>query len=296
MPVNNDLEKRDSLVNLKLGEEPRTKFVNSLDAIKVTLMNAPSLDDLKDYIPAFTSGTWADEPQMVFNNVNEIIDELFNRQLIPSAMRTIQLTFLIEGLDLIDVTHLIRHKNLEFSSQCTGDRDMRFDNALIKPSIANSRYIFEYEELVEKAKELYSKMMDDPMIPILDPRTVLPRGMPNYYYMSGNLQDILGFIRQRKDEAIDQETMNLVSLYMFREICKIYPQIKDMISFTEPDYFAIETSKSGKSSNYYAPEERNDIYEYRLDWFIRQNRRSEMIGGDKYLGIKEKVLREIDNI
>jgi len=296
MPVNNNLDARNSLINMKTGEKHRTKFVNSLEAVNVTLLNAPTLKQLEDYIPQFTSGTWSDTPTTEFGDINEIMNELFDRRLIPSALRTIQLTFLIEGMDLIDVTHLIRHKNLEFSSQCTGDRDMRFDDVLIKPSIVESKYEMRYNDICKKAKELYAEMMDDEDIPILDPRTILPRCMPNYYYVSGNLQDILGFIKQRKDEAIDQETMNIIALRMFLEVCKVYPQLKDAIDFNEPDYFAIETSKSGRSSNYYVPEEKNDIYEYRKDWFIRQKRRSEMNNGNEYLDLKEKLLKELKDI
>lgn len=298
MPINNELPDHPLLVNLKTGCEPRTRFVNALDAVKVTLIDAPTRTELMNYIPEFASGTWEDEPKTVFTKQerSQIITDLFDGYILPTALETIKLTFLIEGLDLVDVSHIIRHRTLSFSAQGTGDRDLRDDDILMKPSIANSKHRSKFETLMNLSKELYSDVMDDEEMPILDARTFMPRCTSNYYYVSGDMKAIMAFVRQRKDESIEPETMNIVALQLWREVCKMYPELKTKIDLVSPDLFAIETSIGNRSSNYYKPEPKNDIYEYKLNWFMRKKMRRDMIGGQEYITIRDKILQEIESI
>jgi len=296
MPINKDLPDHPFLVDIKPGETPMTKYVNGLDAVEVKLLHAPSLADLKSYIPEFTSGTWEDKPKTSFTDEEreQVLKDLFAGYLLPTAMESIKLTFLVKGIDLSDVCHLIRHRTLSFSASGTGDRDMRHDDVLVKPSIANSKYLQRFHNLMKDAKQLYADMMDDTEMPILDPRTVMPRCTSNYYYFSGDLKAIMAFVGQRKDESIEPETMNIFAIKVWLEVCKLYPLLKDKIDLRSPDRFAIETSIGGRSSNFYRPEPKNDIYDYRLSWFMRDQMRQEMRGGDQYIAIRDALLAEFN--
>ena len=183
MPINNDLEDRPLLVNLKTGAIPKTRFLHALDAVGVEMISCPTDTDLMGYIPEFASGTWADKPMTNFTEEEraKVIDDLFAGYILPTALETIKMTFCIEGLDLVDVCHLIRHRTLSFSAQGTGDRDMRHDDVLMKPSIADSKHLPKFVKLMNDAKGLYSEIMDDPDMPILDARTFMPRCTSNYY-------------------------------------------------------------------------------------------------------------------
>ena len=299
MPINNDLPEHPLLVNLKTGEEPSTRFLHALDAVLVTMLDCPSNEDLMNYIPEFASGTWEDSPKFDFTNEEraKVIDDLFAGYILPTALETIKMTFLIEGLDLVDVCHLIRHRTLSFSAQGTGDRDMRHDNILVKPSLfSDEKYADRFERLMFDAKHLYADIMDDPDMPILDARTLMPRCTSNYYYVSGDLKAIMAFVGQRKDESIEPETINIFAIKLWTEVVKRFPQLKKKIDLRSPDNFAIETSKGGRSSNFYKPEPKNDIYEYRLDWFMRQKMRQEMKGGQDYIVMRNKLLAEFDSL
>lgn len=298
MPHNDDIPAQQLLVNLKTGEKPTTKYLNAIDAIKVTLLNAPTIEKLKSYIPSFTSGTWRDNPQFNFTEEEkeQVMNDLFNGYLLPTALETIKLTFIVEGIDMIEVPHLIRHRTLSFSGQGTGDRDLRHDDVLVKPSILRSKHLRKYKQLMELSKELYADLMDDESIPILDPRTVLPRSLSNYYYFSGDLKAIIAFVKQRKDESIEPEVMNIFAFQVWLEVCKVYPQLKNKIDLKSPDHFAIETSKGGRSSNFYKPEPKNDIYDYNIESFMRQKTRQEMNGGDYYIMVRDRLLAEFDKI
>ena len=299
MPINNDLEERPLLVNLKLGEKATTKFVHGLEAVNVRMLDCPSDQDLMKYIPEFASGTWEDKPKTDFTDEEraKVIDDLFAGYILPTALETIKMTFIIEGIDLVDVCHLIRHRTLSFSAQGTGDRDMRHDDVLVKPSIiGNEKYAGRFQQLMKDAKDLYADVTDDPDMPILDARTFMPRCTSNYYYVSGDLKAIMAFVGQRKDESIEPETVNIFAIKLRTEVVKRFPQLKSKIDLRSPDLFAIETSKGGRSSNFYKPEPKNDIYEYRLDWFMRQKMRQEMQGGQDYIVMRDNLLAEFDKL
>lgn len=295
MPENKNLEERPLLVNLKLGETPRTNFRHGLDAVNVRMLDCPSNEDLMKYIAEFASGTWEDSPKTDFTDEEraQAIDDLFAGYILPTALETIKMTFIIEGIDLVDVCHLIRHRTLSFSAQGTGDRDMRHDDVLVKPSFfSNEKYADRFEQLMLDAKQLYADVTDDPDMPILDARTFMPRCTSNYYYVSGDLKAIMAFVGQRKDESIEPESVNIFAIKLWTEVVKRFPQLKGKIDMRGPDHFAIETSKGGRSSNFYKPEPKNDIYEYRLDWFMREKMRQEMTGGQDYIAMRDSLLAE----
>lgn len=297
MPINNDLPKHPLLVNLKTGQKPITNYFHGLDAVNVRMLDCPSDDDLMKYIPEFASGTWQDYPKNDFTDEEraKVIDDLFAGYILPTALETIKMTFIVEGIDLVDVCHLIRHRTLSFSAQGTGDRDLRHDDVLVKPSILYDKEYFDrFTKLMEDAKSLYADITDDPDMPILDARTFMPRCTSNYYYVSGDLKAIMAFVGQRKDESIEPESVNIFAIKLWTEVVRRFPQLKTKIDLRSPDYFAIETSKGGRSSNFYKPEPKNDIYEYRLDWFMRQKSRQEMKSGHDYIMIRDNLLEEFD--
>ena len=96
MPKNNNLEPVKLPMTLRFGEKPVTKFKNNLDAIKVTLMQAPTMDDLRKYLPAFANATWSDLPDD-FDNIDivekdNIIRDVFLGKTLPTALETINLS------------------------------------------------------------------------------------------------------------------------------------------------------------------------------------------------------------
>ena len=185
---------------------------------------------------------------------------------------------------------------MSFSASGTADRDMRFDNVLVKPSIQKSKYYDRYKKIVEDSMQLYSEMMDDEDMPILDPRTILPRCTSNYYYFRVNLKDAMNFIRQRKDEQIEPESINIFALKMWLSILEVYPSLKGKVEIDGPDHFYKSTATSGRSSNFYPPSKKNDTFEWKKSWFMKNDLRENMIAGNQYIKIRNKLLQKIHNI
>jgi thymidylate synthase (FAD) len=236
---------------MKWNKKATTRFVENLGALEVKLLNAPTLDDLLSYIPSWGTATWNDKPHNNFSPDEraQVVQDMFEGKILPSSLETVGLVFLISNIDLVDVTHLIRHRTMSFSAICTGDRDLRDDDCLVKPAIMEDRAIYDrYMKVVSDAKQLYADMVDSKMISILDARTVLPRSLEHHYYARVNLKDAINFIKQRSDRQIDPESNNIIALKMWIEIVKQYPPIKSLIDFSKPDFWYVHTAPTGRSS------------------------------------------------
>ena len=306
MPKNNNLEQVKLPMALRFGEKPTTEFKNNLDAIKVTLMQAPTMDDLREYLPAFANATWSDEPgdfdYLPIKQKDAIIRDVFLGKTLPTALETINLNFRIEGISLQEVTHIIRYRQASFSADCSGDKWWTHKAALVPNSIQNSNgpsdeekdnYTYttgekihpndfraRYKQIVQMAKELYCDMIDSKQISIMDARYILPRCLETYYYMRISLKDALHFIKQRIDKQIQPETDNVIAYQMYCEILRQYPVANGIVDIHAPSWFYINTARTGKATNLYFPDADSDKFEWNEDDFIYQCYRNEMNGTD----------------
>lgn len=294
MPKNNNLEPVKLPMVLRFGERPTTKFKNNLDSIKVTLMQAPSMDDLRKYLHAFANATWSDTPDEYDNlsieEKDKVIRDVFLGKTLPTALETINLNFRIEGISLQEVTHIIRYRNASFSADCSGDKWWTHKDALVPNSIQNSNdfdcsgnesFYDRYKKIVEDAKQLYCDMIDTKQISIMDARYILPRCLETYYYMRLSLKDALHFIKQRIDKQIQPETDNVIAYQMYCEILRQFPVANGLIDIHSPSYFYINTARTGKATNLYFPDSDSDKFEWNEKDFIYRKYRNQMNGTDE---------------
>lgn len=287
-------------VKTKFGKKPATAYVNQITNLTVDLVSAPSWKELCSYLPEFTTATWRDEAEAgKIDNREEIVKAIFRGEMLPTALETIRVTFLIDGLDLIDVTHLIRHRTLSFSAQCTADRDMRKDNCMVKPSIlVNDEFFDRYKKIVDDAKKLYADMVDSKEVSIFDARTILPRSLSNFYYVSGSLKDIIAFIKTRKDEAIQPESDNIIAILMWLKLVKQYPALQECIDMDigGRDEFFCKTALSGHNSLAYLHKPENEVPGLKPEDCIYQKRRADFPGGNYYENRKRNILQVLKGI
>lgn len=306
MPKNNNLKPVELPMEIRFGEAPTTEFKNNLDAIKIELLEAPTMEDLRKYLPAFANATWAELPTDYDNlsvpEKNELIREVFLGKTLPTALETINLNFRISGISLQEVTHIIRYRNASFSADCSGDKWWSHKDALVPNSIQNSNgyakdlgigleigtelpaiddFHSRYKQIVRMAKQLYCDMIDSKKISIMDARYILPRCLETFYYMRISLKDAIHFIKQRIDKQIQPETDNIIAYQMYIEILKQYPVANGIIDIHAPSQFYINTARTGKATNLYFPDEDSDKFEWNENDFIYQCRRDEMNGTDE---------------
>lgn len=171
MPINNNLKQVKLPMDLKFGQEPVTNYINNLESLNVEVIDSPTREQAQKIAWHMTKSTWADSPnETSFENASPEeasinLQDVLNFRALPTPMECLGFTFKISGIDVQTVTHLIRHRAGSFAAQCTGDRDLRNDNALVPESIENCRkdgddFYFRYLEIIKQAKMLYSDMVD----------------------------------------------------------------------------------------------------------------------------------------
>ena len=284
---------------LKFGKKVGSlEFVNQLENIEVKLVHAPTVAEFRKTISVFLLNTWNDKIQWDFpeDQIDQTIDELFRYELLPTAMETINITWSVNGMDMIDTTHLIRHRLFSFAAQVHGDRDMRDDRVMVKPGImANANFFERYKQITTMARDLYIDMLDSGLVHGLDTRTIMPRNFEHFYMVRCTIKDLIGYCIMRGDEQIQTTVDNIIAMKLWLEILKIYPFLKGLVDFRKPDSFYQRQSAKGKT-NIFPPNAKNDNFDWCEEQFYHPIGRDEFPGSETYLRIREDLLAQIDAI
>jgi thymidylate synthase (FAD) len=309
MPINHDLDPIELPMKLKFGQDPSTEFFNNLSALKVELIDHPTRDQALNVAWQYVKATWADSPDntnpdgATYQEMSSNLEDVLCFRALPTPMECLGFTFKLSGLSFQEVTHIIRHRAGSFAAQCTGDRDLRDDPAVVPEAVENSpEFLRRWKQIVLDSKQLYSDMTDSKAVSMMDARMILPKCMTSFYLMRLNLKDLLGFIKQRQDIQIQPAADNLLAAMMARELIKVLPEASARIDFNSPDMHYIKTFriKQGdkwisRGTNLYWPEPKNDKFEYHPNDTIYQSRREKINGTHRPSGPTnfEKIWNDI---
>tara|TARA_R110001583_G_scaffold31043_2_gene106520 strand:+ start:2355 stop:3302 length:948 start_codon:yes stop_codon:yes gene_type:complete len=304
-------------MDLKFNQEPKTDFYNNIDALKVELIDSPTRSQALNVAWQYVKATWADHPDdtnpvdVSRREMSRNLEDVLSFRALPTPMECLGFTFKLSGLSFQEVTHIIRHRAGSFAAQCTGDRDLRGDPAVVPEAVQNSpEFNKRYTKIVEDSKQLYADMTDSKAVSMMDARMILPKCMTSFYLMRLNLKDLLGFISQRQDMQIQPAADNILAIMMAKELLKVIPEASARIDFNKPDMHYIKTFRvpdgngghTSRGTNLYWPEPKNDLFDYHPDDSIYQARR-ESINGTHNPGTLtafeirwEKALSEISEI
>jgi hypothetical protein len=300
MPQNKNLKPIKLPMVLKFNQGPKTEFHNNLAHLKVELVDHPTRDQAVNVAWQYVKATWADHPddtnptmmnkQHARREYSRNLEDVLNFRALPTPMECLGFTFKLSGLSFQEVTHIIRHRAGSFAAQCTGDRDLRDDPAVIPEAVQNSpEFLERWKRLVLESKQLYADMCDSKAVSMMDARMILPKAMTSFYLMRLNLKDLLGFIAQRQDIQIQPAADNLLAAYMAREVLKVLPEASSRINFNKPDMHYVKTFRvpdgkggfTSRGTNLYWPEPKNDLFDYHPDDSIYQARREDINGTNK---------------
>ena len=273
------------------------KYVNDLANIKVTLLNYTPYPVLQRYIPELVTATWNENIEefrksLLPKDRDEIMKLCFDGKLIPTALKSIPVTILIEGITTHDVTHLLRHSGLNFAADCTGDKYI-VDRPMIIPSFLNDcpeEYVKRYVEIMEESYNLYDDICNNlgNKVHIQDARLVLPRTMETFYYVTGSLFDFLNFLRQRIDMQVQPKSDNILALKIYKELKKIYPI---NININARNNFYCSESEHELSSKWYSPLPQNETdYTKNMETVYGDMKR--MYGYSTYEKVKSAIFDE----
>ena len=285
MPMNNNLEACELPMPLRFGEKPTTEFVNNLDSLDVQLIEWPSIEQLISGIIPFTNATWNDDPIVArdtktnYEKIQNVYDA-FHFKYLPQSLETVNLVFLIKGIDLQTVTHLLRNRvGFTFSAECSGDKWWTYKRSLVPNAIQQSDEFYErYKKITEECKKLYCDMIDSKKISIMDARHILPRNLETYYLMNVNFLALLNFLKQRIDKQIQPEEDNVLAYKLLLETIKKVPFAINCVNIHTPAMHFICQARTGKATNLYFPDADSDKFEWNENDFIYQCTRDKMNG------------------
>lgn len=292
MPINNKLDPVKLPMKLKFNQEVKTKFINNLDSLNIELIEGPTRHQAMNIAWNMTKATWADDPSLTqlspfqLKEASQNLQDVLNFRALPTPMECLGFTFKISGIDTQTVTHLIRHRAGSFAAQCTGDRDLRFDNILVPESVENSTFYNRFQKIANDAKKLYADMTDSKCISMMDARVILPKCTETFYIARFNLKDLIGFIKQRQDVQIQPEVDNIIATRIARLVVDRIPEVSTCLDFEKPDMHYVRTFRvempngeyTSRGTNLYQPEPKNDLFEYNVNDSIYQCRREELNG------------------
>lgn len=272
--------------------------VNDLENIKVELLNYTPYHVLESYIPELVMATWNENIQefrdtLTIEDRKKIMQLFFEGKLIPTAMKSVQITILLEGITTHDVTHLIRHTGLSFAADCTGDKYISNRN-LIVPSFledAPKEYLERYLELTKKSHELYDDICNNlpTKVHIQDARLVLPRTLETFYYVTGSLFDFMKVLNQRIDMQVQPKSDNVFALRIYEKLKKVYPMLN--IDINARNHFYVKESEHELSSKWYSPLPQNKTA-YTENMNTVYGDMTKMYGYSKYDKIKQQIEKE----
>ena len=273
------------------------KYVNDLANIKVTLLNYTPYRVLEKYIPELVTATWNENIQefrdtLLPKDRDEIMKLCFDGKLIPTALKSIPVTILIEGITTHDVTHLLRHSGLSFAADCTGDKYIT-DRPIIVPSFLNDcpdEYGNRYIKLMEESYKLYDDICNNlgQKVHVQDARLVLPRTMETFYYVTGTLFDFIKFLQQRIDMQVQPKSDNILALKIYKELKKVYPINIDL---NARNNFYCNESEHELSSKWYSPLPQNKT-EYTTSMETVYGDMTKMYGYSTYEKVKDSIFDE----
>lgn len=283
----------------KFGRDAHLEIVEQLSNIKVKIFSAPTIYQFRQTIAVFMMNTWNDKLNygpFKDEDVDKTIKDLFAGNILPTGMETINIAWGVEGMDLIDTTHLIRHRLFSFSAQCHGDRDMRDDRVVVKPSIAANDSFFErFAKICQDAMQLYIDMVDSGEVNGLDARTIMPRCFEHFYMVRGTIKDVIAYCQMRGDEQIQTQADNIIAMQLWLELVKLYPFLKGLVDFRKQDSFYVKQCSNGKT-NIFPPNEKNDVFPWHPDQFYHDRGREDYAGSSTYLVLRNRLLAQIDAI
>ncbi len=284
MPHVSKLIPKKHAFKIWFGQKPLTCFKDYRKSIKVALIKH---DDRKTMLKGtfdFVKATWSEdglESQYASEKeMKEAFKTMLSGKALGLGLETVNFMFRISGISRIDTHQIVRQRiGVTFSQQCTGDRFLNHNDALVEESIAKNPILLKnFIDSVLSCKMSYSEMIDSFDVSIQAARSILPHNLETFIFMNVNLATLLFFYQKRIEDGSQTWQMNEISKQMSNEVCKVFPELKEIFEKHKTKFtFQKEASadrKNSFSTSLYLP--KYDEFEYNNRDFLYQKKKEEM--------------------
>ncbi len=152
-------------------------------------------------------------------NLIELLKKLGHESVFEHAC----FTFRVEGISRVCTHQLVRHRLASYTQQSQRYVKLKNPKFIVPESIMDSNFSEEYLELLEKASELYRKMVEGG-IRKEDARFALPQSIETKIVITMNARELRHFIVLRCDESAQWEIRA-----MAREILRLAYEVSPIL-------------------------------------------------------------------
>lgn len=223
------------LFGIRRGEKPITRFVDNLDAVKVSLEDWPDEERAADAILNMTQASWfrkfTEDSEDCLDVKHDVIQAVMEGKTLGLAMEHIRFLFRVEGLSMHGTHQLVRSRvGICYMQQSHAVKDARHSDVLVPRAFTKRKDLLDrYEQWCIAGKQLYADLMDSGEIAITDARFALPKTIPNWIYVSVCLSSLLNIYGKRSDTCEEHPEMNRMVELMRIPVVEKFP-------FLEPHF------------------------------------------------------------
>ena len=279
--------------------EPDIKFAPTMKALDVKVRQAPSFEELADYLPDLVMHTWATSPyemakDMLTVDKHKLVYRILRGKMLPTALNSINVVMTINNMSWHAVTHLTRHRGLNASADCSGDKDMNARTILYPDAFADDESVLEeFKRISNEQMEEYCRIRNLNKFTHVDARALLPRNMATFYTVAGTMPAYLGLIRDRKDTQVQPYEDNVLAYRVAQALWHKYPLLATIIKLDDGSPFYRMESQTNFASMFYMPEPVNNedgLLSDSPDDYLFPCRRDQLSGDSYFQEIRESVL------
>ena len=286
---------KEKRVKLRTLEKKPIKYIDETQ-MKVTLLSVSDIENAKKYLPELVMSTWNEDINKFNKSLSDADRERFffrvlQGKFIPTALISISVTFKIENMCWHDVSHLIRHTGFSFAADCSGDKIIEDRPIVLPQAVVESNCYDKYTQAMELLQECYNDIINAGGH-IQDARLMHPRTMTTFYYVTGNLDYVITFIKQRIDRQVQPKADNIMAMKLLLELCKEIPYLYYIIDPNMSNSFYIRESTTNFASKWQAPLLQNEkaLEGKDIDWLYPTSR-DEMIGNEIFVKEYDKLIK-----
>lgn len=275
------------------GEEPKTRFLDWLDAIHVTILHE-SYAEAKFAMRVMQRMTWAHDYEDLIRRASEAeLQSSLSGQTLPLNLEVPTWTFLIEGVSRIITHQIVRTRlGVVFSQRGTGDQDCRHDDVLVPRSLNRPDEVTNLEYYIHAAlvaKNFYAGACDGYGAglggqSLVAMRYALPQSLAQMIVININLQALIGLVGKRlcTNETIEY---NRVAEQMAACVVKSHPELAPYLKADCDKPSGCYYQKAfGKpfAGSVYVPDEKHDRGPWNPASYVYDTTRNEMLDGPPF--------------
>ncbi len=276
----NDAELKEKF-GIKVGEKPRTKFIDNLHAVDVEMVDWPDPDRLKDVFVNMSQASWyrkfTDEGTQ--EEREEIVNDLFDGKVLGQGLEHAQFCFIVSGLSLHGTHALVRNRiGIAYLQQSQAVKDFRHSDVLVPRAFTKHPDLCErYEDWVQEGKRIYGDMLDTGDIANTDARFCLPKTIPSWCYVTCSLPTLMAIYAKRSDSQEEHPEMNLMVTQMALSVGLVFPYMRGYFQTACDTGRCLHTREGYGANCIFKRDKNHQVDEGKDNWTLHDKTKQELM-------------------